>query len=309
QAGELFDLLERLGGTAEATADALTRLVGLVRPQLDELRKAGKGEDATKLAESVSTILVKQSAKPNLSPRVLAFLGRSLRDLGVYTQAVEVLLKIPTPAMEDLKKPLAQLDEKTRPLVTAYTSGQLELARAYRANKQFEKSDEVLVAAIGKDGKSGWARPLDFRKEAALLLEDKADAAPAEAKLKAWSEAQQAWTKIVTDYQRAVVTPPKKAEDRPAWERDREKIIPIFLGTFADLQRCLSRANAQIMKDPMKLAEKQSGIGKKIAELEAAQEKYLTPDVKTQFSQLMTDYPNVKAGYEKAGGKAFLSAP
>ncbi|MGL4424024.1 MAG: hypothetical protein ACRCZF_25440, partial [Gemmataceae bacterium] len=29
QAGELFDLLERLGGTAEATADALTRLVGL----------------------------------------------------------------------------------------------------------------------------------------------------------------------------------------------------------------------------------------------------------------------------------------
>jgi hypothetical protein len=305
QAGELFGVLEKLGGSAEATADALTRLVGLVRPQLDELRKANKTDEAAKLAKDVSSILEAQANKPNLPPRTLAFLGRSLRELASYPQAVAVLGKVPTPPADHLKDP-SKLEGKEREAVGVYQVARLELARAHRESGQLDEAGQVLTDALGADGKGGWAKALDFKREAILLTEDRAAAAPQDQKNKLWVEAKTAWERLAGDYRRAAVTPPRDPAARPAWERDREKLIPIFLGLFCDLQRCLARANTQLVADEGKRAERLAGVGKQVADLETSNAKSLTTEVKAQFAALLADFPAVKDGYTKAGGKAFV---
>ena len=60
-------------------------------------------------------------------------------------------------------------------------------------------ADKVLKAVLGDDKVKGWAKSLEFKKEAVYLLEDKAENAPAEpkdARLRSWAEAKTGWEKI-----------------------------------------------------------------------------------------------------------------
>jgi TolA-binding protein len=311
QAAELFDLLDRLGGSAEATADALSKLVGLVRPQLDELKRAGRGPDADKLAGSVAGILEKQSAKPNPSVRTLTFLGKSLRELGQAEKSVSLFTKIPEISAEELRKPGDQQDEKVRPIAGIYQLSRLELARAYREIKQFDKADEILKPALGDAKKPGWAKALDFRREAAILLEDKAwempggDDAQRREKAKGWGAARDAWNKLLGEYQGAITRQPKDADKVDQWKRDREKLIPVFLGLQSDLQRCLARANTQLIPDAAKRAESLGRFGASIADLEKKNAQYLNDTVRGQFAALLAEFPALKDGYTKAGGTEF----
>jgi hypothetical protein len=307
-AGELFDLLEKFGGSA----DALVRLVAQVRPQLDELRQQKKHEEADRLAQSVAGVLEKQAAGPKLPPKTLARLGQALRTVGANDKAVAVLSKVPAPPKENLTKPISQIeDPAARDLVAAHHIARLELARAHRQAKQFDKAAELLKDALGDDKAPGWAKSLEFRKEAVLLVEDRAAEAPADRKRKLWSEALDGWTTIYGQYQAAITRPPKGvARDTPQWDqwqRDREKLIPVYLVIYCDLQRCLARANTQLIADPVKRAEQLTKVGQRVFDsVEARNEKSLTAEVRAAYADLLADYPAVMDGYKKAGGKAFL---
>jgi hypothetical protein len=307
--GDLFDLLEKFGGSA----DAVVGLVSQLRPQIEELRKEKKTEEADKLAESVAAVLEKLAANPKLPPKTVAQLGRGLRGVGAFGKAIAVLAKVLAPPAEDLRKRPADIaDEAARDKVTAYQIARLELARAYRGAKQLDKAGDVLKDALGDAKAPGWAKSLEYRKEAVLLAEDRAADAPPPERLAKWKEATTGWGRLVTEYQAAVTKPPKAAAGNPQamaeWQRDREKLIPVYLVLFCDYQRCMARGNSQLVTDPAKRDEKLSRIGQTVAELEAANERALSAEVRAAFGDLLVDYPAVRAGYQKAGGKVFLAA-
>jgi hypothetical protein len=313
QAAEIFKLLEQLGGSVEATTDALARLVVLVRPQIDELKKQMKDEEAQKLTDVVGKLLGDQAAKEKLSPRALAFLGRSLRDLGLHEKALEVLAKVPAvdadtlKALAEGKTKTTDLEADKRDAVIAYQIAQIEQIRAYRATKQFDKADELLLPAVGKDGKSGWAKSLEFRRERVFVLEDRATEAPKEKKGELWAAAYAGWTDVLRPYVANVSARIPAGADVARIKQDREKLYPVILDFYVEEKRCLAKANTQLLAaNPMKLATQMAAFGKQIATLEKGYAKGLTHDVRQRFFELLNEYPPMKAAYQEAGGVAFL---
>jgi tetratricopeptide (TPR) repeat protein len=307
QAAELFKLLEQLGGSVEATTDALARLVTQVRPQIDELKKQGKTDEAQQLMDVVGKLLTEQAAKDKLAARPRAFLGRALRDLGLHEKALEVLAGVPVVDDATLKLPTAQLDPDKRDAVIAFQVAKIEQIRAYRAAKQFDKADEILTAALGPDGKSGWARSLEFRKEKVFVIEDRAAEAPADKKRELWGKAVSGWTEVLRPYVGAVSAPIPKDADVARVRQDREKLYPIILDLFVEEKRCLAKANTQLLGGNMaKLADSLNTQGKVIARLEKGYAKGLTTEVRERYAELLDEFPAVKDGYKQAGGVAFL---
>ncbi len=302
KAAGLFELLDKLGGTIDATSLALNQLVALVRPQVDELRKDKKDAEADKLTNTIGDLLQKQASKDKLPNRVQASLGRSLRDLGQYEKAIEVLKKVPTPTPEKLALPTTTLDEEDRNAVYSFQIAQIEMARAYRALKNFAEADRILKAALGDGKQKGWARSLEFRKEAVLLLEDKAANMPADQQAnrgRAWVEAKKAWEAIALQYAGAI-------RNKDLNPNDREKLVPIYLDILCDLRRCIARGNSQLISDPAKLNESLTKIGGQVHDIEVSNPTALKQDVKDRYRELLNDYPAIKAEYKRLGGKAFL---
>ncbi|MBX3400400.1 MAG: hypothetical protein KF873_16830 [Gemmataceae bacterium] len=307
QAAELFKLLEQLGGSVEATTDALARLVVLVRPQIDELKKQMKDDEAQKLTDVVGKLLGEQAAKEKLSARALAFLGRSLRDLGLYEKALEVLAKVPAVDEATLKLPTASLDAEKRDAVIAYQIAQIEQIRSYRLTKQFDKADELLLPAVGKDGKSGWAKSLEFRRERVFVMEDRATEAPKDKKGDLWKEAYAGWTDVLRPYVANVTARIPKDANVERVKQDREKLYPVILDLYVEEKRCLAKANTELLAaNPMKLASQLNAFGKQIATLEKGYAKGLATDVRERFNTLLQEFPDMMAGYKEAGGVAFL---
>jgi hypothetical protein len=319
---QLFDLLDSLGGSVEATTDALNRLVGVVRAQADEQRKAGKAEEADKLTADMAGLIQKQAAKPKLSARATALLGKSLRDLGAFDKAIEVLKRVPAADPADLQpaapaaaqgaeanEDAAAKQQARREAAAAHRIAQLELARAYRGAKQYPAADEVLKAALGADGK-GWARQmLEYRREAVLLLEDKAADAPADKRAALWAEARAGWTRIASDYAGAIRAKlPADEAQRLKAIQDREKLVPVYLELVCDEKRCLTRMVDQLQKgDKAKLAKSMGVIAQQVVDVEKANAKGLSGAVRAKFAALLDDYPTLKDEYAKRGGKEFLA--
>lgn len=307
QAAELFKLLEQLGGSVEATTDALARLVTLVRPQIDELKKQMKDDEAQKLTDVVGKLLGEQAAKPKLTGRATAFLGRSLRDLGLYEKALDVLAKVPAVDEATLKIKSNELDADKRDAVVAYQISQIEQVRAYRLTKQFDKADELLLPAVGKDGKSGWATSLEFRRERVYVMEDRATESPANKKSELWSAAYAGWTDVLKPYVAFVSQRIPKDADVARVKQDREKLYPVILDLYVDEKRCLAKANTQMLAaNPKRLETQLTAFGKQIATLEKGYAKGLSPDVRQRFATLLDEFAPMKAGYKEAGGVAFL---
>ena len=200
--GELFDLMKKLGGSLDAGVGAVGALVAAVRPQAEALRRAGKPEEADKLLRGVGVVLDKVAAEPNLTPRVLVFLGGGLTDMGQPDKAVEVLAKVPAPPAEDLAKKPADLDDKHRPPVLLYRQARLETVRALRTAGRFADADQALAEVMGTKDRPGWAAgDPAFRREVAYALEDRAAATP-DVKQAApiWGEARGKWTELANEY-------------------------------------------------------------------------------------------------------------
>ncbi len=309
KAKESFELLEQLGGSVDATTDALSRLVSLVRPQIDDLKKQSKPEEAAKLVELVASLLRSQAEK-KLKPRAMASLGRSLRDLGVYDKAIETLLKVPVADNADLMKRTTDIaDNDKREGAIAHQIAQIELARAYRATKQFDKADELLKAAMGTKEKPGWARALEYRREAIFLLEDKAQEAPADKRKLGWGEALRGWSAIATEYRNAIQAPIKgnpTPEERTRIIQNKQKLVPIFLELIVDEKRCLTKANSQLLQGKPELASAFGRIAQSLLDVERGDQQGLSLEVKTKFHMLLEEFPMLKGEYVKKGGKLFL---
>jgi hypothetical protein len=367
----LFDLMKRLGGSLDASIEALTQLVHVIRPQLDELRKQGKADEADKLTRGVGQILDKVATEPGITPRVRMFLGRAMKDLGNYDKAVAVLQKIPTPAAAELAKKPADLDEKNRMPVLVYRGSRLELAQTYRRAKKFDDAAKTLREAMGTKEKPGWAaKAIDFRKESAYLLEDRAEAAtdPMEA-MKLWGEANDKWRQLEAeilgpwrklmagkkDNRSAMIAlldlkqlPPSdllpkdgteirtalSASKPPQWltklivervpdkdgklqpnpvakeyaeqlrntvNRMEAQVKPMHFDRFYDHARCLTRANATMLKDkPTELDRRMSAIAQQIQDLQTANPD-LPEETKAKFTTLMEQYPPLKQAYANLG--------
>jgi hypothetical protein len=194
---ELLDILKKLGGSLSNSAGTLSVLVEGVRPQIDALRKEGKAAEADALATGIGTILDKVAAEPDVKPPTILVLAQGLNSIGNYDKAIEFLQKIEAPAdMTVLKKRISDIpDEKQQLLVARYRIAQLESLRACKMAKKFPEADAILKEALT------WSNNGDFRKEAAYLLEAKAEA---EANLtnsaKLWTEARGKWTELAKQY-------------------------------------------------------------------------------------------------------------
>jgi hypothetical protein len=147
-------------------------------------------------------VLDKVAAEPNLTPRVLVFLGGGLTDMGQPDRAVEVLAKVPAPPAEDLAKKPADLDDKARSAVLLYRQARLETVRALRTAGRFGDADKALAEVMGTRDRPGWAADdAAFRREVAYVLEDRAAATP-DVKQAAvlWGEARTKWTELANEY-------------------------------------------------------------------------------------------------------------
>lgn len=319
QATQLFELLDRFGGSTEAITQTLNRFVALVRPEIDSLRKAKRDEEADKLGASIGLLLQQQAEKANLPARTMASLGRSLRDLGQYDRAVEVLKKVPVPSPEHLQAKISTLQEADRDAVTAYSIAQIELARAYRMSRRFDEAEKVLLAALGdeKSKTTGWSKSLEFKKEGAYFLEDKAASLPAEpkqARQQAWNEAKLGWERIANQYAallRLPIVDPNNSDPKikGITVNERERIVPIYLELLCDLRRCLARGNSQLLADnPEKLADAFGKIAQAVVEVESSNADVLTAEIRAKYKSFLNEYPAIRDEYRKRGGKAFLDA-
>lgn len=216
-AKDLYAMLKGLGGSTESSVKALTQLVGFVKPQIDQLRREKKEDDAKKLIAGVSALLGAVSSEKDITPSVRVFLGKALKDIGAYDEAAKALAAIPKPSPADLALTRAQLDElnagtgdeakdkenKARRLgVVFYRGAQIELARALRLGKKFDDADRILKDAMGDDKTPGWAKNApDFKKEVIYLLEDKAEnSTDPKAAAVMWRDAAGAWSKFSGEY-------------------------------------------------------------------------------------------------------------
>ena len=304
EAGELFDMLKRFGGSLEASVSAMSKLLDTVEPQIAALRKQGKTKDADDLARGVGTLLDRIANEPNVSPAVLVFLGRGLREIGNTDKAVEFLNKVPAPA-EGLDKPLGELDDAKRLPVVRYRNARLELARSYRQAKKFADADKVLADALGTKDKKGWgANDLNFRKEHALLLEAKgADQADPKAAFPLWRDANAEWGQMGREYQAILSKPlPKDEKARNDMERLRSQVKPIYFELFFEQTRCATKANLQLLKaKPAEIPAKLAGTARVMVELEKKNPD-LPAEVKAKFADLMDEVPALKAEYQKLDG-------
>ena len=175
-----------------------------VRPQIEALRRDGKTAEADALAAGIGSILDRVAAEPDIKPPTIIVLAEGLNSIGNHGKAIEFLKRIPAPAdLADMKKRPSDLaDEAAQLTALRYRNAQLETLRAYRDAGQFAEADAIATEAVG-DGKpgSGWAANSDFRREAALLLEAKAEAQadPQEA-VKLWAQARAKWTEMSNQY-------------------------------------------------------------------------------------------------------------
>lgn len=216
-AKSLFETLEQFGGSLDSSVNALTQLLAIVTPQIEELKAAGKKEEADKLIGGVASVLQIVASKPELSNRVRVFLGRSLKDIGSYEEAAKALALVPKPAPEVMKKSLGELKvavdnaasdddrkkaEDDRLAMILYRGATIELIRAHRLGKNFPEADKVLKEAMGTDAAPGWAKNApEFRREANMLLEDKAaNSTDPKAANALWGEARAGWDKIANEF-------------------------------------------------------------------------------------------------------------
>ncbi len=211
KAKALFGMLRQLGGSTEASVNALTQLVRVVRPQIERLRREGKADEAKKLVDGIAQVLAIIEEK-ELTPRVRVFLGRSLKDLGAYDKGARILALVPKPTpATDLDMPIPKVKEAGQDRYLAvifYRGAQIEYARALRLDKKFGEAEKVLKDALGDDKLpkpvpgTGWAKGSpDFEKELLFLKEDmaEADSNPKNA-VKLWKEALDGWAKFAGKY-------------------------------------------------------------------------------------------------------------
>ncbi len=315
EAGKLLDMLSKFGGDQNQTVNAVFQVVVAAKPQIEQMVKEGKADDAKKVSGNLSNLAARISgADAKLTPVQLLDLGKIFKELGDYDKGIALLLRVPAPKnLAFLKaeppQPAAPdaawtADKAATPF---YRVAQLELIRTYRLANQLPKAEELLEASLGKDRKSGWAFKFpEYRREELYYLESKAAgiANPQEAS-KIWAEAKKGWDGMSREYLKVLTTAlpaNAKEEDVANLRRQKEFAKPIYYDLVAELIRCLTRAQLQINngKKP-ELDKAMAGLAKQIVELEKKNPE-LNDDVKAKFLKLFEEVSQLKDAYKAAGG-------
>jgi tetratricopeptide (TPR) repeat protein len=234
------------------------------------------------------------------------FLGQALIVVGKYDEAAAALAKVPRPA--NVAMPA---DDAARIVASQYRRAALDTARAKRMGKKYDEADKLLAEAMGTKEKQGWAfSSLDFRKEVAYLNEARgADEKDVKTASKHWGTAVKSWNEMLTITRNRMTGPPPKdadgKEDNAAIQRGKNA----FYDAYFDYNRCILRANMQLLAGNPKLEERMGDTAKRFVELENKEGTHMTPEVKGRYHDLITEVPPLKQAYEKLGGKLFLQAP
>ena len=332
EAGKLLDMLTKFGGDQNQTVNAVFQVVMATKPQIDQLNKDGKADDAKKVSANLAMLAARISGPDaKLSPVQMLDLGKIFKELGEYDKSIAMLGRIPVlsnPAFLTAEPPQPPASDPgdaapvkkakddavaawvaDKALLPIYRVGQLELVRTYRLGNQLPKAEELLGTLLGKAPKRAWAYKFpDFRKEEFHYLEAKAasTANPAEA-LKIWVEAKKGWETLAAEYYTTLIKKlpaDAKEEDVAKLRQQKEFVKPIYFDLQSESIRCLTRAQLQVNAVANKpLFDKGiAGLAKQIADIEKKNAD-LHPNVKAKYQKLLDEVPQLKDAYKAAGGE------
>jgi len=147
----------------------LKQLVGLIRTQIDELRKKGNPDAVGNAVLGFSAILDDLTKKQEkASAEFYLLTATCYTSLDQFGKAVELLQKV--------AEPPAGTDEKDR-AVLIYREAQIQTVRAYRLEKKFDEANAAMKAIMAE---KGWGRRnLGALKEQMFLYLDQDDFASA----------------------------------------------------------------------------------------------------------------------------------
>lgn len=297
KAVEQLELLKKFGGSIESNLATLEQITNEMAAQIVGLRREGKADEAKLMSDGFAKLLGRISAEPNLPTSIHRFLGQSSIVVGDYKNAVTSLQKVPAQPPEKLAKPNDIQDPVEKKAVLEYRRAVLELVRAYRLDNQFDAATAELNKAMGDMAKPGWAaNSVDFRKEKAFLLEAKGAAAGAGGK-QSWAEALREWGALAGIYRAGVVKGPGTG---PGAGNAYIALQNNYYDAFLMNQRCLLKANQSLLpKGDMKFTKLYDDVGRNFATLEMNSGHRFTAETRESYADLLKEFPEVKAAYEK----------
>jgi tetratricopeptide (TPR) repeat protein len=264
------------------------------------LRKHHQFEDIADLTASLGELLHNVVHEPQLTDAQRVYLGRALKDLGFYEQAVTILKAVSAPTAEHLATNPNDLTGDTRTAVLLYRGAQLELAETYRLAGNFSAAEDVLRPAL--DAQTGWGRTApNFRRESLLLLEAKAAAATDLAtSQKLWAEALTGWSTLAGEYRALLMKPlPTDPNAQADARRQRETVIkPLYFDAYYEVQRCVVQGNSHLLKnDPEKLGRSLDKVAESLHKVEESNPD-LPEELREKFASLLAEYPELRKRYE-----------
>lgn len=341
KAGELLDVLKKLGGDARRGIAAVFEVVEVTRPQIEKLKKDGKGEEATKLSASVAQLVSKLAEEKNLTPGDNLNLGRAFVQLGEYQKGLALLTLIPKPGADEFKlwgegqpkKAEGEADDAfkkrfdgwqaTAFAVNRYRLATLDRAAALRLSGDLKGCEELLDEVMGKEepnpkakGKftrtGPFAKRPEFRRETFHLLEAKAAATPDAAKATPiWVRAIAEWNDFNGEYRGELLRPePKDEKARADMRQYKESIRPLFFDTFYEKSRCQLAAFRQVnANNPKALASGLKNIAVNMKKMEDNNGTDFSQPAHVKLADLLAANPDLKTAYQAEGGKMFLARP
>jgi hypothetical protein len=258
------------GGGAEAgVTGILKQLVGLIRGQLDELRRRGDQASLQKAVEGYSAVLngLKQQQQ-KLTPEFVFLLARAYAEMDKHGEAAGLLDKVPEP------KAGAPANE-----VKFHHAVRLMLARELRLSKELEKAEKVLDEITGTKEKPGWgARDLEALKERGHLLEAQEKYAPA----------FNLWAQLVRQLVKQANTDNAKKEH--------------YLECYYHMTWCLYK-HGQGLDSAEKKAKAVRDAAQQIVQVERRWEGFGSDASKKRYTDLLNAEPALKEAYEQLKGK------
>jgi len=341
KAGELLDLLKKLGGDARRGIAAVYEVVDMTKPQIDALRKAQKEEEAAKLTDAVGQLVGKLAQEPNLTAGDNLNLGRAYVQLGDYPKALDLLARVPKPPAADLTlwaegKPKqaegetddvfnkrAEAWQTTSFEVNRFRLAALDRIRALRLSGDLKGCetliDEVMGpeqpkpnAPAGKVVRNGpFGRQPEFRREVFHLTEAQAAATEASKATPLWAQAIRAWTEMNSEYRNILVQPVPKGQQAAAAQRQQKDYFrPFYFDTFYEKSRCQLAAFRHVNADnPAGLASGLANVARNMTAMESANGGDFSYAAHVKLAELLDDNPDLKQVYTDAGGKMFLTKP
>jgi len=314
EAEALLDLMVKAGGKIDDSLPLLEPVGRELAAQMVKLRKEGKKAEADALGAGLAVLLKKISTVPKLPTTSIMFIGQMLIEVGEFDKAIETLKKIPSPEFADWdkKKPEeipAELRGRVQTQIRDYASAQYGIARALVENKKFDEAEKMIMSILGTPDKPSWgAGRLYFRKLLGTLYEDKAGTiTDSKAANTEWGKALREWTTLFNLQRNRLQKPPPGTTPE-----QMKQFRNNFADAYFDINRCMVKANQQLLKDPKfaaKLQKTYDDVGKRFADMEKQKDFPAAdwqPEVQHRYADFLKEVPQILAAYKANGGKLFL---